>query len=124
MIIKSRGMAHSNQIREYNITESGIIVSDVYAGEDGIVMGTARLAREAEDAVAQRRRTQEIERLENLHAEKAREVEAQIRALNAAAAAESERLMRSIEDLREEEKSRTRNRNAQAQSRFADSSET
>ena len=124
MIIKSRGMAHSNQIREYNITDNGIIVSDVYVGDDGIAMGTARLAKEAEDAIAQRRRTQEIERLEKVHAEKARELEAQIRALQVAAASESEQIKRSIEDLRNEERSRTRSRFAQAQSRFADSSET
>ncbi len=123
MILKSRGMPHSNQIREYNITDKGISLADVYVGDDGIVMGTARLAKEAKDAVAQRRRTQEIQRLEKLHAEKSSELEARIRALHAAATAESEQIMQSIEDLREEEKSRTRSYTAQAQSRFADSSE-
>lgn len=41
---KSRGMAHSNQVREFLITSRGILIMDVCVGEDGILMGSARRA--------------------------------------------------------------------------------
>jgi circadian clock protein KaiC len=34
-IVKSRGMAHSNQIREFQITDRGLEVADVLCGRDG-----------------------------------------------------------------------------------------
>jgi circadian clock protein KaiC len=46
-ILKSRGMAHSNQIREFRLTTRGIELLDVYLGPDGVLTGSARLAQEA-----------------------------------------------------------------------------
>lgn len=46
-VLKSRGMAHSNQIREFNITSTGVVLTDVYVGSDGVLTGSARLAQEA-----------------------------------------------------------------------------
>jgi len=43
-IMKSRGMKHSNQIREFVITDQGIDLVDVYLGADGILTGSAREA--------------------------------------------------------------------------------
>ncbi len=43
-IIKSRGMKHSNQIRELVITDEGVNLEDVYLGPDGILTGSARIA--------------------------------------------------------------------------------
>ncbi len=123
MILKSRGMAHSNQVREFKLSDEGIALCDVFVGEDGVLMGTARLAKEAEENAAQRRRNQEIERLGRALAEKERAFEAQIKALQAAYTADSEAIRQSMEDLKEQELSRAGNRAAQAQSRFADSSE-
>jgi len=61
-IIKSRGASHSNQVREYRMTDAGIELIDVYIGPEGVLIGTSRLAQEArEHAVAERRR-QEIDR--------------------------------------------------------------
>lgn len=51
-VLKSRGMAHSNQIREFLLTDNGIELVDVYTGPEGVVMGAARLAREASDSAA------------------------------------------------------------------------
>jgi circadian clock protein KaiC len=49
-IIKSRGMEHSNQTREYQITDEGVKMLDVYLGpEGGLVMGTERIAQEAKE---------------------------------------------------------------------------
>ena len=46
-VIKSRGMPHSNQVREFLLTPRGIDLLDVYSGGDGGVTGSIRLAREA-----------------------------------------------------------------------------
>ena len=51
-IIKSRGMAHSNQTSEYRLTGSGLEIVDTYLGAADVLTGSARLAREAEDAAA------------------------------------------------------------------------
>jgi circadian clock protein KaiC len=68
-ILKSRGMAHSNQIREFLLTEHGIELADVYLGPEGVLTGSARLsqeAREAAEVLAQQReidlRRRELER--------------------------------------------------------------
>jgi circadian clock protein KaiC len=44
-IMKSRGMKHSNQIREFVITDQGLDLMDVYLTEDGVLTGSAREAR-------------------------------------------------------------------------------
>jgi circadian clock protein KaiC len=61
-VLKSRGMAHSNQVREFVLTDRGIELLDVYTGPAGVLTGTARRAQEAKeraDAIFQR---QEMER--------------------------------------------------------------
>ncbi|BAV07045.1 circadian clock protein KaiC [Filimonas lacunae] len=45
-IMKSRGMKHSNQVREFVITDSGIDLIDVYLGADGVLVGSAREAQQ------------------------------------------------------------------------------
>jgi circadian clock protein KaiC len=46
---KSRGMAHSNQIREFLLTSQGIELADVYVGPQGVLTGSARQAQEAKE---------------------------------------------------------------------------
>ncbi len=48
-IIKSRGMSHSNQVREFLLSGNGIRLQDVYLGSAGMLTGSARLAQEARD---------------------------------------------------------------------------
>ena len=48
-VLKSRGMAHSNQIREFLITSEGIELADVYVGPQGVLTGSARQAQEAKE---------------------------------------------------------------------------
>lgn len=43
-VMKSRGMGHSNQVREFIITSKGLDLVDVYLGPDGILTGSAREA--------------------------------------------------------------------------------
>src|SRR3989339_158386 len=64
-ILKSRGMAHSNQIREFKLTDSGIELLDVYVGSGAVLTGSARLSQEAKNDAEQLLRKQEIEREKN-----------------------------------------------------------
>jgi circadian clock protein KaiC len=82
-ILKSRGMSHSNQIREFLITDHGIELRDVYAGAGGMLTGSARLAQEAQDRAAQTIYDQDVEQ-RKLDLERKRKVmEAQISAIRA-----------------------------------------
>jgi circadian clock protein KaiC len=60
-ILKSRGMAHSNQIREFKLTNHGIELLNVYVGPEGVLTGSARLSQEAKNNAEQLLRQQEIE---------------------------------------------------------------
>src|SRR3954447_9136342 len=51
-VLKSRGMAHSNQIREFLLTDRGIELRDVYVGPAGVLTGSMRLAQEARERAA------------------------------------------------------------------------
>jgi circadian clock protein KaiC len=61
-VLKSRGMAHSNQIREFKLTDHGIELLDVYVGAEGVLTGSARLSQESKDEADQLARQQEIRR--------------------------------------------------------------
>ena len=43
-IRKSRGMSHSNKVREFVINDHGIAILDVFTGPDGVLVGDARVA--------------------------------------------------------------------------------
>src|ERR1041385_3046662 len=62
-VLKSRGMAHSNQIREFRLTDHGIELFDVYVGAEGVLTGSARLSQETKDDAEQLQRQQEIGRM-------------------------------------------------------------
>ena len=82
-ILKSRGMAHSNQIREFLITDHGIELRDVYLGSGGVLTGSARLAQEAQEQAVQTIHDQDVER-RKLDLERKRKImEAQIVAIRA-----------------------------------------
>lgn len=59
-VLKARGMAHSNQIREFLLTDQGVELADVYVGPQGVLTGSARQAQEAKE------RTDGTARLEDL----------------------------------------------------------
>jgi len=60
-VLKARGMAHSNQIREFLLTSKGIQLKDVYVGPEGVLTGSMRLAQEARDRATSLIRQQEVE---------------------------------------------------------------
>jgi circadian clock protein KaiC len=82
-VLKSRGMAHSNQIREFILSSDGIKLREAYIGPEGVLTGSARLAQEAKDRAAQLMRQQEIERRSSEVQRKRREITGQIADLQA-----------------------------------------
>ncbi|MCK0511693.1 circadian clock protein KaiC [Aromatoleum buckelii] len=88
-ILKSRGMAHSNQIREFVLSERGIDLIEVYTGPEGVLTGSARLAREAQTREAQLDRTAQLELTRVRLEHKRHAIEAQVAALHAELAAEA-----------------------------------
>ena len=60
-ILKSRGMAHSNQIREFLLTNHGVELRDVYVGASGVLTGSARLTQEAQEKAVLMIRDQEVD---------------------------------------------------------------
>jgi circadian clock protein KaiC len=63
-IVKSRGMAHSNQVREFLLSGKGVRLREVYLGQQGVLTGSARLAQEAVDRAQESGRRLEAERQE------------------------------------------------------------
>jgi circadian clock protein KaiC len=120
-ILKSRGMSHSNQVREFLITESGIRLVDVYTGPEGVLTGSARASREAEEHAAQRIRLQTIERERRKMARRRKAVQAQIASLNAELEADDSEARQLIDAAEAEEKLREVERAAMAERRRADS---
>ena len=82
-VLKSRGMKHSNQIREFLITSEGIQLEDVYVGPEGVLTGSMRAAQENREKAAALARAQDIERKQRDLARRRAALEAQIASLRA-----------------------------------------
>jgi circadian clock protein KaiC len=118
-VLKSRGMPHSNQVREFLLTDHGIELLDVYQGPEGVLTGSARVWSEAQETAEQAQRHQETER-KRLQMERRRKVlEAQIAALEAERDAEKEEQSMSADLEQQREQRRERNRNQLSRSRNA-----
>jgi circadian clock protein KaiC len=102
-VIKSRGMAHSNQVREVLFTPEGIRLVDPYLGMEGALTGAARLAQEAREASAAVARQQEIERRRRELERRKKALEARITALRLEFETEEEDAERSLDEDEERE---------------------
>jgi circadian clock protein KaiC len=103
-ILKSRGMGHSNQVRELLLTDKGIELLDVYIGPGGVLTGAARAAQEARDKAAMVESRQEIERKKRELERKRQAIEMQIATMRADFEREEEEYKRTIEQQKEREK--------------------
>lgn len=123
-ILKSRGMAHSNQVREFVMTSRGVELLDVYLGPDGVLTGSARIARESQDRAEMGARQQAVERKRQLAVRKRKALEAQIALLQVQIEAEDEELHAELtaETLREQRQEHGRAQ--MALSRKADPADT
>ena len=89
-LLKSRGMKHSNQMREYLLTDHGIQLIEPYIGQRGVLTGAARLAQEGLERVDELERLQVQQQRRRTLARKRKAVERQIAELQAALEAEEE----------------------------------
>jgi circadian clock protein KaiC len=109
-VLKSRGMAHSNQVREFELSDAGIQLTDVYTASGAVLTGSARLiaeARERSDEIARQRQVlQRRNELEQLR----REAQSHIEALQAKVGSLNEELqnLTAAEQARLEESAQDR----------------
>jgi len=80
-VLKSRGMAHSNQLREFLLTPRGVDLQDVYVGPEGVLTGSSRLSQEAREKADALARRQAAERKDRDRMRKREALEARIAAL-------------------------------------------
>ncbi len=82
-VLKSRGMSHSNQVREFVLSEKGIDLVDVYIGADQVLTGSARVAQEIHEHARMELRKRGHERILRELSNKQKSIESQIAALRA-----------------------------------------
>ena len=87
---KSRGMAHSNQVREFVLSDHGIDLMDMYLGGNRLLTGSARVAQEMQDRADATLRAEDHQRKLRQLDSKRKAIAAQIAALQAEEVAESE----------------------------------
>jgi circadian clock protein KaiC len=95
-ILKARGIAHSNQIREFILTDHGVELKDVYVGTEGVLTGSARAAQEAREKAAAQIRREATDRKKRELERKRRALDAQIVALRTQFETEAEELQKEI----------------------------
>jgi circadian clock protein KaiC len=91
-VLKSRGMPHSNQIREFILSDRGAQLLDVYNGSAGVLTGTARMVQEERDKAEALTQRNETKRKRRELAQKKEAMEAQIAALRDRFASEASEL--------------------------------
>ncbi len=103
-IIKTRGQYHSNQVREFKLTDNGIELINVYLGPAGMLTGSARVSQISKEKAEKLERQEEIERKQRVLEQKRQTMEAQITELKAQFESEKLELNRTItqEKLKEE----------------------
>jgi circadian clock protein KaiC len=122
-VLKSRGMRHSNQLREFLLTEHGVDLLDVYVGPEGVLTGSSRLSQEAREKAADRVRQQETERKERELGRKREVLEARIAALRKEFEVEQEEAQTDGGQEKMREQALLESRTAMARSRKADAAE-
>jgi len=96
-VLKSRGMAHSNQIREFLLSSEGVGLVPVYIGPDGVLTGSARAAAEAAQAATEQGWARESAELTEALELRRRAVETEVASLWADFEAEENRSQRRIQ---------------------------
>ena len=118
-VLKARGIAHSNQIREFLLTRHGIELREIYLGEAGLLTGSARVTQEAKDASAALLGRQEIGRKQLLLERKRKALDSQIAALQLDLETEEQELQQIVAQEKLNLAKRERDRGEMANSRTA-----
>ncbi len=121
-VLKSRGMNHSNQIREFVLTDHGLQLLDVYLGPDGVLTGSARVSQEGREKAAGTSRRQGLEG-RGRELDRKREIfEARMTMLRAEFQVEEELIQQSISESKLLDMELLQDRGQMVRSRDADKS--
>ena len=118
-IIKTRGQYHSNQVREFKLTNEGIKLIDVYLGPAGMLTGSARISQISKEKAEKLVRQEEIERKQRELEQKRQTMESQITELKSQFEAEKLELDRIISEEKLKEESIENERNIMAKTRHS-----
>ena len=116
-VLKSRGIKHSAQVREFIMTDHGINLIDVSLGPAGVLVGSARAAYQAHEHALQIQRQTEAQRLTRELENKRQSIQHQIAALQAELAAEEERLQNNLSQADEIQRSNAAERKTLSEDR-------
>ena len=119
-VLKSRGSAHSNQAREFVLTDRGAELVDVYVGPAGVLTGSGRLVQEAQERGAELRQDEELMRRRRELRRGIVEAEAQLAVLKDDLAAERAELERIEARDQRQVADAAADRSALAEQRWAD----
>jgi circadian clock protein KaiC len=116
-LLKSRGMSHSQQIREYELTNDGIHMTEPYLGPEGVLTGAARMAQEAREREAEREQLELTEQRKRQIARRRDALERQIAEMRAALDAEEDEVSKVVEHQNTRKDSAASDRAAMARKR-------
>jgi circadian clock protein KaiC len=116
-VLKSRGMAHSNQVREFVMTNQGIRLIPAYIGGGGVLTGSSRLSQEARERAEAVKRIQENRRRQEELNRKRTALQAQISSLQAEVAAVEQESHLGVLENKERERELSHERDRMAASR-------
>jgi circadian clock protein KaiC len=119
-VIKSRGMSHSNQAREFLITDRGLDLVDTYLGPTGVMTGAARVAQMQSERTAALGIRHEIDSRRSTLQRKRAAFERRLAALNAKQQAEEEEFRRFGEQVEHRASALTIGREEMGRARHAD----
>ena len=121
-VLKSRGMDHSNQIREFVLTNDGLRLLDVYLGPEGVLTGSARMSQEGREKAAGTFRRQQLEGRGRELDRKRQIFEARMTMLRAEFEVEEEIIQQSISESKLLDEELLQDRGQMVRSREADTS--
>jgi circadian clock protein KaiC len=122
-ILKARGIAHSNQVREFLLTDRGIQLVDAYIGLEGVLMGSARSSQVAREKAAEVDRKLASERKQRELRHKQELYEAQLIALKVQYETERDAILRELDEETQRQKVMAEQRLEIARLRKADTAE-
>jgi circadian clock protein KaiC len=111
-VLKSRGMGHSNQVREFALTAGGMRLIEIYTGPGGVLTGSARVAQAGRERAEAQARQRETARRRRRFEARRDEVERQIADLRMALEQEGEELAALVGEADEHEAGLGRDREA------------
>jgi circadian clock protein KaiC len=119
-VLKARGIAHSNQVREFRLTDNGMELVDAYIGTEGVLMGSARAAQAAREATAAVQRDEAKQRKQRELQRKQDSYKAQLVALRSQYESDREAVLKELEEEQKRESMAANQRIEMARLRHAD----